>query len=50
MHDTLGPFAFRLFIVDPGVGAAETRDAVDNAITTTEKRERRMINSRAGLI
>ena len=40
--------------LDPGppvpVGAAETKEAAENAIRTTEMRERRMIVSRTGLI
>lgn len=47
-----GPFVFRLLTLPAAgsAGAAETRDAVDNAITMTEKRERRIMNSRASLI
>ena len=47
---TLGEF----FELDPGppvpVGAAETKEAAENAIRTTEIRERRMIVSRTSLI
>ena len=37
-------------ILSASGGAPEIRDAADNAITTTEKRERRMIILRASLI
>ena len=45
----LESFAIRLLPVDP-VGAAETREAAENAITRTEMSEKRMIVSRTSLI